>query len=647
MDLPFPSLSPQERQTLLGGLVRASLDAIVTIDSAGKIVEFSPAAETIFGHRRESVLGESLGELIVPPEWVEAHQAGLARYVATRESRILGQRIQLEAIRADGRRIPVELEVIPHFVEEHLYFTAFVRDITQKLEAETLLEAERERAEASSRAKSEFLGSMSHELRTPLTAIMGFADLMVRGSGDEDQRERWPRQILRNAQHLLGLLNDLLDLSKLEAGEVSLDLAEINILTLVMETVGLMGPVAAKEGLDFLWECDSFLPRRVLADPLRVKQVLLNLLSNAIKFTPQGKVWLTVRLVGDGHGLELAVHDTGVGISLEDQARVFDAFTQAHGEGAGRSAGSGLGLDIARRLTEMLGGSLELESEVGEGSVFRFVLPCDPTDLVDLAGLRAEGEIQATGPLPRLALGGLRILVVDDHAAIRDLLEVLLQEQGATVVSAEDGRTGVELVDAHASRGDPFHLACIDISMPGMSGSQTVAALREAGQTLPVIALTAHAMSGDRTTSLAAGYDAYLTKPIHPQVLTETINDLVRGRGGLPLRPEPEAAPQEEVLIVDPRFLKLAKSFQDSLQESAEELEAALEAQDPKQVGALAHRLAGVAATYGFRDLGAHARQLDQALRSEFALEALRLPLANLRDSLRAARRARLEAEPR
>lgn len=624
--------------------MRASLDALVTIDAEGRVVEFNPAAERIFGHRRDAVLGQPLGDLIVPPELVEGHRAGLARYVATRESKILGQRIQLEAIRADGKRIPVELEVIPHVVDESLYFTAFVRDISQQVEAERLLQAARERAEASNQAKSEFLGSMSHELRTPLTAIVGFADLMVRGSGDAQQRDRWPRQILRNAQHLLGLLNDLLDLSKLEAGEVSLDLAEINILTLVMETVGLMGPLAAKEGLDFLWECDPYLPRRVLADPLRVKQVLLNLLSNAIKFTPAGKVWLTVRLVGDGHGVELAVHDTGVGISPEDQAKVFDAFTQAHGEGAGRHAGSGLGLDISRRLTEMLGGTLELESEVGVGSVFRFVLPCDPTDLIDLAELRDEGEIQATGPLPRLALAGLRILVVDDHASIRDLLEVLLQEQGAAVVSVEDGAAGLESIRAQAAEGSPFDLACVDVSMPGMSGTEVVTKLRAEGQTLPVIALTAHAMSGDRTTSLAAGYDAYLTKPIRPQLLTQTISELVRGRRGQAEAGRDLEEEQPEVLRVDPRFLKLAKSFQDSLAETEAELEAALEAQDAGRVGALAHRLSGVAATYGFRDLGNHARQLDQSLRAELTLDALPLPLANLRSSLRAARRARLEA---
>jgi PAS domain S-box-containing protein len=637
-------LTPTERQTLLRGLVRASLDALVTIDARGRVVEFNPAAERIFGHRRDAVLGQLLGELIVPPELAQAHKLGLARYVATRESRILGQRIQLEAIRADGKRIPVELEVIPHVVEENLYFTAFVRDISQQVEAEGLLLAARERAEASNRAKSEFLGSMSHELRTPLTAIVGFADLMVRGSGDPQQRDRWPRQILRNAQHLLGLLNDLLDLSKLEAGEVSLELAEINILTLVMETVGLMAPLAAKEDLDFLWECDPCLPRRVLADPLRVKQVLLNLLSNAIKFTPAGKVWLTVRLVGDGHGVELAVHDTGVGISPEDQRRVFDAFTQAHGEGAGRHAGSGLGLDIARRLTEKLGGTLELESEVGVGSVFRFVLPCDPTDLVDLAELRTEGEIQATGPLPRLALAGLRILVVDDHAAIRGLLEVLLEEQGASVLSAEDGVKGLELIRSQAAEGSAFDLACIDVSMPGMSGTEVVATLRKEGQALPTVALTAHAMSGDRTTSLAAGYDAYLTKPIRPQLLTQTIVDLVRGRRALASdEREPQEA-QPETLRVDPRFLELAKSFQDSLRESEVELAAALEAGSAQRVGALAHRLSGVAATYGFRDLGAHARQLDQSLRSELTLDALPLPLANFGNSLRAARRARLES---
>lgn len=636
----FESLTPADREALLARIVTASLDAIVTIDGRGRVVEFNPAAVALFGYRREQAIGTLLSELLVPHEHRAAHEAGRARYLATGESRILGHRVQLEALRANGTRVSVELEVIALPCAGEVYFTAFVRDVGARLEAQQAVLEARERSEASSEAKSRFLASMSHELRTPLTAIMGFADLLERGSGSAAQRASWPREIQTHAQHLLALLNDLLDLSKLEADEVGLEPVEANVLVLVLEVVGLMGPLANKEGLDFHWECDPFLPRRVQLDPLRFKQILVNLLGNAIKFTPEGEVRLRIGTSRDGNELQVVVSDSGVGIPAERVEAIFERFVQAHGELAGRQRGTGLGLEISRRLATLLGGRLEVESEVGVGSSFTLSLPCRAADLVSLEELRAENEGRATRAFSRQALIGLRVLIADDHPSLRSLFRVLLEEQGAQVVEAEDGRAAVEAALAARAEGSPFHVACFDMQMPRLDGAGAVRELRQRGETLPVVALTAHSMEGDRSTCLAAGCDAYLSKPIRPELLIETIAELA-GRAQLRLPPAREAPPGLE-LRVDPRLLALAERFRASLPGLLGEVEAALAGGDAEGVRAHAHRLAGVAGSYGFTALGDQARAVDAALRSELSLSAIPLPLRGLCEALERASKASL-----
>ena len=619
-ELIYGELSPADRDALLSGIARDSLVAIVTIDSSGRFVEVNPAAERLFGYRRADVVGLPMAELMIPAELRPAHAKGLAHYLRTGEGPILGQRVEIEALRVGGDRIPIELEVTAVKSGTQVYFTAFVRDLSERVRNEAELRAAQIQAEADSAAKSRFLASMSHELRTPLTAIMGFADLLQRRAGDPGQRRAWPRQIWTSAQHLLTLLNDLLDLSKLEAGEVTLEQSEINVLEVLDDVVGLIGPLAVKANLDFLLEFDPLLPERVTLDPLRFKQVLVNLLGNAIKFTPAGSVHLLVGLSSDQTELVVRVKDSGLGIPAAQLQTIFDPFVQVHDAGLSQR-GTGLGLEISRRLAELLGGALSVESEVGVGSEFSFRLPLQDSKLVSITELRVESEETKTREFSRQALAGVRVLVADDHDAIRSLLRILFEEQGAVVEDVVDGRAAVAAVAKARDEGRPFDVACFDMQMPVLDGAQAVKEIREAGDQLPVVALTAHAMLGDRSTCLAAGYNAYLSKPIQAGLLTQTVADLALS-SPRPLPPPeaslPTSAPtRRRQLQVDPRFIEFARDFQRGLVEVRETLSQAESAGDSEVVRGEAHKLAGVAETYGFKELGDAGRGVDQALKRD------------------------------
>ena len=640
-------LDPAAQGALLRQLIGGALDAMVTIDDRGRVLEFNPAAESLFGYRRDKVLGRLLNELILPPEHREAHVAGLARYLETRRSKILGRRLELEALRADASRIPIELTVLPTRVGARTYFTAFLRDLSERKAREQELQRARDAAESSLAAQSAFLASMSHELRTPLTAIIGYADLLKRGLDRQpSERETWLGHVLRNADHLLTLLNDLLDLSKLEANELTLESAELNPVDLIKDVVGLTAPLAAKEGLEFSWECAPYLPRRIYADPLRLKQVLLNLLTNAIKYTPAGLVRLTAEPTSDGTGLLIAVEDTGIGIPAARLPTIFEPFKQAHGASAGRHKGTGLGLSIASRLTELLAGELSVRSEVGQGTTFTLRLPCEPADLVGLDELLGvQREPARSEALPRLAFAGVSVLVADDHPQIRGLLRILLEEQGALVSEAEDGQAALEAIEAAHAAGTPFRVALFDMEMPRLGGADAVRRLRASGDSLPVIALTAHAMRGDREACLAAGCDGYVSKPVSPRQLLAQLAEVLDLRAGprLPAEPGETPARPPQVIQLDPRLVKLALEFREGLSPRLEALDRALAREDLHEVRRIAHTISGTAGSYGFAELGDQARNLDQALRSGLDLSQLKLPVQALRGALEQALEARVE----
>jgi protein-histidine pros-kinase len=355
-------------------ILGAAHDCIVSIDEHGIVTDLNPAAERTFGHARAQALGRPVEDLIIPERLRDAHRAGIARYLATGEARIVDRRVELPALRADGTELPVELTILAVKDGGRTAFTAFLRDLSDAKRAEALAAENRTIAEAN-RMKSEFLSAMSHELRTPLNTIIGFTELLYDGKVGPvtpDQHE-FLGDVLTSSRHLVRLINDILDLAKVEAGKLEFRPEPVVLARVVGEVVTTLRPGAAAKRIDVATELDPAMAT-VTLDGLRLKQVLYNYLSNALKFTGEGgRVVVRTRVEGAGE-FRVEVEDNGAGIPAEHLGKLFRRFQQLQHDGAGWT-GTGLGLALTKALVEAQGGRVGVRSEPGHGSTFHAVLP--------------------------------------------------------------------------------------------------------------------------------------------------------------------------------------------------------------------------------------------------------------------------------
>jgi PAS domain S-box-containing protein len=390
-----------DSERLKSVVIASSLDAIITVDAAGRVVQFNPAAEQMFGYACEVAQGQPMPDLIIPPRYRQRHRDGLARYLATGASQILGRRIELMAMRGDGSEFPVELAITATTLNGAPQFTAFLRDITERKQVKDALLAATAQAETANRAKSEFLANMSHELRTPLNAVVGFSEVLrdqIMGPLDERYRE-YAGDINSAGRHLLDVINEVLDLSKIEVGRLDLRDETVSIGEIVEACRRVIAGEADAAGVTLILNLPANLPL-LRADEMRFKQILLNLLSNAVKFTPTGGS-ISVTAATTAAGLVITVADTGIGMAAEDIPVALEPFRQIDSTLSRRYEGTGLGLPLAKRLAELHDGELEIESQPGRGTTVHIRLPAgrmvEPAPWREDTGERRAATITETG----------------------------------------------------------------------------------------------------------------------------------------------------------------------------------------------------------------------------------------------------------
>ena len=479
--------------------------------------------------------------------------------------------------------------------------------------------AARVMAEAASQAKSEFVARMSHEIRTPLNAILGFAELLRRDQGSAEQRDTYLQTIDSSGRHLLTLIDDILDLAKIEAGHMEFEQIRCSPHQIIVEVLSVLRVRAQEKGLSLECRWTSGVPETIVTDPARLRQLLMNLVANAIKFTDVGGVSLLATVTPEfpEPRFVIEVHDTGIGISEERTDDIFIPFEQADSSITRRFGGTGLGLAISRYTARALGGDITVESKPGRGSVFRVTLNTGPLDgvrILDKPPTESLSQVKAPAPFQAARLAGSRILLVEDGETNRQLIRIVLEETGAIVVCAENGQEGLDV----AGR-EPFDLILMDIQMPVMDGYTATQRLRDRGCTLPVIALTAHAMRGDKEKCLAVGCSGYLSKPINIDKLLQTVTEALSSsaKTGFSNRPactttSPNSTIQSTLSLDSPQIRQILQNFVETLNAKLAEMQSAYEEGDLDKLARLAHGLLGTGGTLGFDCFTEPTRRLEQ-----------------------------------
>jgi two-component system sensor histidine kinase/response regulator len=490
-------------EALYRSMWETAADAAIIVDAEGRIEYANPAVQTVFGRAPEALTGAEILPLLAA-RTREGRDASFRQFLeACKKQSGDWDRIEMRFIRADGREFPAEVSAAEMQIEGRLAFLVFVRDITVRKQSEEALVAARIAAEASNRAKSQFLANMSHEVRTPMNGIIGMSEILLQEPLEARERE-YVEIIHRAGQSLLGVLNDVLDFSRVEAGQIAIEHTVFDLPLVISDVAKLFDEEARAKDLRLTTELAPNLPRYVIGDSVRLRQVLTNLVANAVKFTEQGEVEIMVGAENQDR-VRFEVRDTGIGIPPELQERMFDAFTQADGSMTRRYSGSGLGLAIVRGLVTLMNGETGLKSAPGRGSSFWFTLPLP---------VSAEGAAVGDAPPSANKHAGKKILLVEDDAINARIAGVLLANRGIEVTHAANGEKAVAVF-----RNARFDMIFMDCQMPVMDGFEATRHIRATEQAramkrTPIAALTAHALASHREECLTAGMDDYIAKPI-------------------------------------------------------------------------------------------------------------------------------------
>ncbi len=607
--------------------IDASLDPIIVTNDALRIVEYNPAAVRVFGLTREQAIGSNFMNFLTAEDLSEMAQEPIVDIMLAEDANDAA-RFEAKALRSDGTQFPIELSVGTASGSAGRIHIAYIRDISQRIQAENAIVAARDGALAADKAKSDFLTVMSHEMRTPLNGVMGVMQILQDTELSDDQRHL-VTLAENSGEILLRHVNDVLDIARIEAGTLLFSEELIDLPALIQEVVDLNAPEAARKGTIIETRLDLDGPKKLAGDPVRIKQILLNLVGNAVKFCEAGRIEVAAMELEQSatqSRIQLCVSDNGIGISPKDQSRIFDDFVTLDPSFRRPVMGAGLGLGITRRLTEAMDGDIKMSSAPNHGSRFTVELPLR----IITTPVNGAAIVAAKQASPPMSVRALHVLVIEDNETNRLIVSRMLQAQGCKVSEAANGEDGVTM----AAR-ERFDLILMDVSMPGMDGTEACAAIRNSpgkSRATPIVGLTAHTGFMDKKVHTAAGFDDCLVKPLRRPHLVKILQLFAMFQSPQAIARSGETEPSsrmEEDLVDTEIFSELVEilpsktlheridAFAGELKTGMADFAANVTAGERRAAAKIAHRLLGTASFLGAFPLERLLREIETATETE------------------------------
>ncbi len=503
-----------------GGFLESLPDAIIIVNNDGIIQIVNSQTETLFGYKREEIVGQEV-EKLMPSNHRHAHHAHRKSFWDNPTPRPMGAAGRdLFAQRKDGGEFPVSISLNKLEIEEGVFVLAAIRDVSYQKKIEKELTEAKEKAESAMKAKQQFLANMSHEIRTPMTAIIGFSKVVLKTDLNAKQKE-YVSAIKTSSDSLLVLINDILDLAKVDSGKMIFEQTPFKMEADISAMLHLFDLKLQEKNLELIKKYDNNIPKQLVGDPIRLNQIILNLISNAIKFTPEGKITVSIRLLSEDKEtatIEFAVTDTGIGIPENMISTIFENFEQATSSTARLFGGTGLGLAIVKKLVEKQGGTINVKSKLNEGSTFSFIL--------SFQKMKAEDELDIVLTKQEFDsnIKNIKVLVVEDVALNQMLMKILLDDVGFERDIADNGKVAIEMLQTKS-----YDIILMDLQMPEMNGFEATDHIRnKMNSKIPIIALTADVTADDLAQCKAVGMNDHIAKPIEEKLLYSKIVELVK-----------------------------------------------------------------------------------------------------------------------